>query len=162
MNLTMHATGEGGTDVSDLEIDEFERGLLAVSRYFFFCRAEPERQSWHVAFAVAVERWGPDIGLPVAFAMSTLVRALMDARADYASLDPFAPEGRDRVSDDEALRLRMLHHMRREQTPDARDAVEALTQGCMDPHVIRAGLSLAARFGCAAPVRQRPALRVVS
>ena len=136
--------------------------MLAVARYFFLARSVPEQQSWQVAFSVAVERWGPDIGLPVAFALSKLVRAVADVRTDFASGDPFDNDARERVSFDEAIMMRMLHHMRRDQPPDARDAVEVLPRGLMDPHVIRAGVAGAARFGCGAPVRRRPDLRVVS
>ncbi|GGX37527.1 hypothetical protein GCM10007385_00080 [Tateyamaria omphalii] len=161
MNLTAHVAGRNDLDAHSLGLDEFERGLLAVSRYFFLCRAEPDRQAWQVAFSVAVERWGPDIGLPVAFAASKLVRALADLRPDFDSLDPFETEARTRVSSDEAMMMRMLHHMRRDQTSDARDAVDALTRGWMDPHVIRAGLALASRFAAGVSERRRPALRLV-
>ncbi|WP_415918955.1 hypothetical protein [Tateyamaria sp. SN6-1] len=59
--------------------------------------------------------------------------------------------------------MTMLHHMRRDNTDKARDAVELLTHGRMDPDVIRTGLALAARFSAGAPAlsAKRPALRVV-
>ncbi|MEL6100319.1 MAG: hypothetical protein AAFR68_03290 [Pseudomonadota bacterium] len=162
--MKLHALSAEGTefDLEHLGFDDCERGLLAVARYFFLSRSVPEQQTWQVAFSVAVERWGPDIGLPIAFAMSKLVRAIGDARTDFASSDPFEARARESATFDEAVMMRMLHHMRRDQTPDARDAVEVLTRGLMDPHVVRAGLAVAARFGCGAPVRRRPALRVVS
>lgn len=150
--------------LEDLGFDDFESGVLAVSRYFLLSYDDPQTHSWHTAFAVAIERWGPDIGLAVAYAVSKLIHVLCVARPDFRFCDPFSAEARDRVTPDEARLMRMLHHMRRDQTPDARTAVEALTLGQMDPYVIRAGLSLAARFGCGAQVRQarRPDLRVVS
>jgi hypothetical protein len=57
----------------------------------------------------------------------------------------------------------MLHHMRRDHTAKARDAVEALTHGQMNPDLIRASLSFADRFPSGARQRLRgtPALRVV-
>ena len=162
--MKLHALSADGTefDLEHLGFDDCERGLLAVARYFFLARSVPEHQSWQVAFAIAVERWGPDIGLPIAFAMSKLVRAVGDVRTDFVSSDPFDDDARQRATFDEAVLMRMLHHMRRDQTVDARDAVGVLTRGLMDPHVIRAGLAVAARFGCCAPMRRRPKLRVVS
>lgn len=166
--MRLHALPLDGADmdVTDLGFDAFESGLLAVARYFFLGFEAPDRQSWQTAFAVAIERWGADIGLPAAHAMSKLVREVFLARPDFAFHDPFGPDARTRVTGDEVTMMRMLHHMRREETPDARDAVEVLTRGQMDPHVIRAGLSLAARFGGGVPARkahgERPVLRVVS
>ena len=162
--MKLHALSAEGTefDLEHLGFDDCERGLLAVVRYFFRARSVPEQQTWQVAFSVAVERWGPDIGLPIAFAMSKLVRAIGDVRTDFVSSDPFDTRARESVTFDEAVMMRMLHHLRRDQTPDARDAVEVLTRGLMDPHVIRAGLGVAARIGCGAPGRLRPELRVVS
>ncbi|MEL6467973.1 MAG: hypothetical protein AAFQ58_23670, partial [Pseudomonadota bacterium] len=155
--MKLHALSAEAAEfnLEHLGFDDCERGLLAVARYFFLARSSPEQQSWQVAFSVSVERWGSDIGLPIAFAMSKLVRSVADVRTDFFSCDPFDDDARGRASFDEAVLMRMLHHMRREQTPDARDAVEVLTRGLMDPHVIRAGLAVAARFGCGAPVRRR-------
>ncbi|MEM8654306.1 MAG: hypothetical protein AAGF36_06135 [Pseudomonadota bacterium] len=162
--MKLHALPADGSvfDLEHLGFDACERGLLAVARYFFWVRRAPERQSWHMAFCVAVERWGPENGLPAAFALSKLVRAMVEVRGDFDSRDPFDVEARRCATYDEAMMMRMLHHMRRDQTPDARDAVEVLTCGLMDPHVIRAALAVAARFGCGGPVRRRPVLRVVS
>ncbi|WP_299747784.1 hypothetical protein [uncultured Tateyamaria sp.] len=166
--MRLRALPEGGVDLDliDLGFDTVEAGLLAVARYFFLTHAAPARQAWHTGFAVAVERWGPDIGLPAAHAVAKLVRAVYDVRSDFGFHDPFGIEARTRVTSDEAMMMRMLHHMRRDETPDARDAVEVLTRGGMDPHVIRAGLTLSARFGGGVPEQRhagrRPKLRVVS
>lgn len=167
--MRLHALPHERVDLNlnDLGFDTFEAGLLAVSRYFFLTHAAPERQAWQTGFAVAVERWGPDIGLPAAHAVAKLARAIFDVRTDFGFHDPFGTDARTMVTSDEAMMMRMLHHMRRDETPDARDAVEALTQGGMDPHVIRAGLTLSARFGGGVVPAQRragcrPKLRVVS
>ncbi|WP_147112472.1 hypothetical protein [Tateyamaria sp. syn59] len=162
--MRLRACPSDGSDLplQELALDPFEAGVLAVARYLFCAEVEPERRTWFVAFSVAGERWGPDIGLPVAFAVAKLVRALHDVRADFAFHDPYGPESRVQATGDEVLMMRMLHHMRRDETADARDAVEALTRGCMDPYVIRSALALAGRFGTGTPVRQPPALRVVS
>lgn len=166
MKLRAITDGEIDLDLVDLGFDTFEVGLLAVTRYFFLTHSAPDCQAWQTGFAVAIERWGPDIGLPAAHAMSKLVRALCDTRPDFDFHDPFGTEARTRVTPDEAKMMRMLHHMRRDETPDARDAVEALTRGTMDPRVIRAGLSLSARFGSGVPGHKRaghrPKLRIVS
>ncbi|MEM9639014.1 MAG: hypothetical protein AAGA94_15295 [Pseudomonadota bacterium] len=151
--------------LNSIGCDSFERGLLAVARHFLNAFEDPKSQAWQHGYTVAVERWGETIGFPAAHAMSKLIRALLRGRADGISFfDPLCVEARTRVSADEALLMKMLHHMRRDQTSPARDAVEALTLGRMDPDVIRAGLSLASRFsaGCPAASVQRPSLRVVS
>ena len=162
--MRLRAFPSDGSDLklNDLGFDPFEAGVLAVARYLFCAEVEPERRTWFVALSVATERWGPDIGLPVAFALAKLVRALHDVRANMAFHDPYVPDSRVRVTRDEAMMMRMLHHMRREETAVAREAEDALTHGCMDPYVIRAALALAGRFGTGTQVRQRPALRVVS
>jgi len=67
-------------ELSGLGFDAFETGLLAVARYFFLTHAQPECQAWQTGFAVAVERWGPEIGLPAAHSLSKLVRAVSISR----------------------------------------------------------------------------------
>lgn len=155
---------EDGADLvlDDLGFDLFEAGVLAVARYLFCAEVAPERRTWFVAMSVASERWGPDIGLPVAYALAKMVRALHDMRPDFSFHDPYGSESRTRVTSDEVMMMRMLHHMRRDETADARDTVALLTRGTMDPYVIRTALALAGRFGTSTPVRQPPALRVVS
>jgi hypothetical protein len=62
--------------------------------------------------------------------------------------DPLSLEDRAFVISDERVLIDMLHHMRRDETPAARDVVEMLTLGCMGPDIIRTGLSFANRFSC--------------
>ena len=163
MRLVSKASLSASYDAEELGFDVFETGVLAVARHLFLSFVVPEQLRWQTACGIAVERWGANVGLPVAYAVFKLVRALDDARDDFAFHDPACLEMRDRVTDDEALMMQMLHNMRRDETPDARDAVEALTHGQMDPDVIRYGLTLAMRFGRGARVpTSRPALRVVS
>ena len=84
-------------------------------------------------------------------------------QGDFAFNDPLDLDTRDLLTADEAQFIAMLHHMRRDETGKARDAVDALTRGQMDPDLIRAGLSFADRFPSGARHRLRgtPDLRVV-
>ncbi len=151
-----------------LNLDEFERGLLAVARHFIACEHSPHQHSWRIAFTVAAERWGDSIGLPAAYALEKLVRAVLACRQNdpFKAGDPFCLDTRELVTPDERLLLETLHHMRRDNTPAARDAIAVMTHGRMDPDVIRAGLSFAKRFACGAGgVRasgRAPMLRVVA
>ncbi|MEP4039159.1 hypothetical protein [Pseudophaeobacter sp.] len=148
------------------DLDEFEEGLLPVLRHFLQSLAQPESQSWQFAFRVAAERWGESLGLPVAQSLFKLVQFTTKARrVGFDSIDPLSLEDREYVTRDEQAFLQMLHHMRRDETPRAREAVANVTGCTMDPDVIRAGLSFADRFpaGTARSKRasSRPILRVV-
>ena len=133
--------------VSALGCDTFEEGLLPVLRHLTFGLRDGCPRAPYRAQKIAAERWGEAIGLPVAHYMTALLSALLDCRSDgFQTHDPFALETRDTVTEDEALVLTLIHQMRRDQTPKARETVLQLSAGTMDPHVIRAGLSFAARF----------------
>jgi len=140
-------------------------GVLPVLRHFLFALSHPERQSWQLAYKIAAERWGEVPGLSIANLLFKTIRFVVEARSgSFAVVDPLCLKDRDRVTRDEVAFLRMLHHMRRDDTAQARDAVADLTQGTMDPNVIRSGLSFAHRYSCGqsgAPVRP-PQLRIVS
>ncbi|UWQ63037.1 hypothetical protein K3723_01675 [Leisingera caerulea] len=145
--------------------DEFETGLLPVLRQFLLSYETPDSQAWQRAYIVAAERWGEAIGLPAAHALMKLLRAVLDCRdRQFAFIGPFDLELRGTLTPDEAALLQMLHHMRRDQTPGAREAIAEVTGGHMDPHVIRAGLAFAHRFpaGQAAARPDPPRLRVVA
>ncbi len=150
--------------VASLGIDEFEQGLLPVLRHFLLAHADPRQQAWQSAYTIAAERWGETLGLAAAHMAMKLLRAVVECRdGQFACISPFDLENRACVTADEAALLRMLHHMRRDETPPARDAVVEVTQGQMDPHVIRAGLALAHRFAVGRPGGrpQAPRLQVV-
>lgn len=146
--------------------DAFETGLLAVLRHFLASFAYPEGHGWQLAYGTAAERWGDNIGLPAAHELLGIVRAVLSARPEGLWFqDPLCVNTRDSATADERAFLGMLHHMRRDATPRARTAVEALTEGRMDPDVIRTGLCFARRFPAATMARpapaDRPHLRVV-
>ncbi|MBE1283364.1 MAG: hypothetical protein GJ676_08620 [Rhodobacteraceae bacterium] len=152
--------------LNDLDIDEFESGLLAVARHFLSGVEDPGSHGWQRAFAVSVERWGEGRGLSIAFQLHKILLATEQCRATgMAFHDPLCLERRQRATEDEQALLEMLHYMRRDNTDAARDAVDRLTKGWRDPHVIRAGLAFAARFpsGQGRPQRAagRPLLKVV-
>ncbi|MEQ3710436.1 MAG: hypothetical protein ABNH38_17630 [Tateyamaria sp.] len=163
MKLNVLPDSGGVIAVDHLGFDPFEAGVLAVTRHFMTSFDAPNLQAWQAGFKIAVERWGENIGLSAAYSVLKLVKALRDVRSDFDYHDPLCTDARVWATADEAQLMRMLHHMRRDQTNDARDALDVLTKGRMDPQVIRAGLTLAARFGAGVPRRgPRPAFHVVN
>ena len=150
-----------------LPLGEFERGLLAISRNLFLSFAEPGGQSWQIAFKIAEERLGETLGLSAAHLTVKLVRAILRSRTiPFEFTDPVDADQRSVVTYDEVCLMSMIHHKRRDQTAPARAALEELTNGHMDPEVIRAGLGLASRFSKGASVdtrpRNKPRLTIVS
>lgn len=144
--------------------DSFEVRLVSVMRHFVTAANAPGSQAWHRGFVIAAENWGETHGLAVAHALWPVVREVLALRqGDFAFNDPLDLDTRDLLTADEAQFIAMLHHMRRDETGKARDAVDALTRGQMDPDLIRAGLSFADRFPSGARHRLRgtPSLRVV-
>ena len=78
--------------------------------------------------------------------MTALLPALLEVRSDgFQTRDPCPLEARGTATQDEALGLTLIHQMRRDQTPKARETVLRHSAGTMDPDVIRADLSFAAR-----------------
>lgn len=145
--------------------DAFELGLLPVIRHLLTTFANPDSQAWVRAQTIAVERWGETVGLATCHRLQALLRSLRDCRNDLCVIDPLDIDQRSRVTADEETCLWMLHYMRRDNTPKARDAVERLTNGYMDPHLVREGLKFAARFPAAgvqaAPRVEKPRLTLV-
>ncbi|WP_027257447.1 hypothetical protein [Leisingera aquimarina] len=171
MNVPLPETAvRPGVPLAAHEFDEFEAGLLPVLRHFMLSYQEPAGQAWQQAYIVAAERWGEAswgeaIGLPAALALMKVVRAALNSRSgQFGFIDPFDLDHRGKVTPDEAALLRMLHHMRRDQTGQARAAVAEVAGGKMEPQVIQAGLAFAHRFsaGPAADCAQSPRLRVVA
>lgn len=146
--------------------DEFETALVPVLRHFMTAFTRPDSQAWQFAYSIAAERLGENIGLSAAQAMLKLLRALFQRHPEGVSFrDPLDKAKRDTLTRDEATIIAMLHHMRRDNTAPARQALYDLTDGRMDPGVIRAGLSFARRFhsgpGPAPTYDTRPRLRLV-
>ncbi|WP_196223530.1 hypothetical protein [Roseibium sp. RKSG952] len=148
------------------EFDDFELGLLPVMRHFILSFADPDTQSWQHAYSTAIERWGVDQGLNIAHLVYKIVKVTLHCRpAGLAFNDPLCLEQRGSLTCDELALMKMLHHMRRDNTPEARDAVNLVTGGYPDAHLIQAGLTLANRFPTGTDRRgdtsRRPMLRVV-
>ncbi|NKX72185.1 hypothetical protein HGE74_08910 [Rhodobacteraceae bacterium R_SAG1] len=167
------ATDETAISCDTLCLDPFEAGMLPVLRHLLTSLQVPESQAWQHAFQIAAERWGASFGLGVAQALVPVVARLHALRGQGVELhDPLDLDQRDRLSADEAALLLVLHHMRRDQTSQARDALADLLMGRMDADLIRAALGFAHRFPAAeraehlqaAPVdrpQSRAVLRVV-
>lgn len=141
-----HAPSDDAMPLALLGLDDFETGLLAVLRHFLTAFTRPETQAWQTAFAIAAERWGETRGPQIAASGLALLQVLRRARRrafEYAN--PMCLGCREQVTGDEAQLMRMLQAMRRDRTDLARPEVLALTEGTMDPALIRTALGLAAR-----------------
>ncbi|MEM0947466.1 MAG: hypothetical protein AAGB07_18535 [Pseudomonadota bacterium] len=150
--------------VADLPIDEFEAALLPLLRHFTLVLSGKNPNGWQTAFGLAAERWGAPIGLPVAHEIGKLVAALEETRGSLPRVqDPFCTDARLLVTRDEERFLLLIHHMRRDNTAGARDAVWALTDGHALSAFIRQALSFAAKHTLVAPLAsgRAPVLRVV-
>lgn len=135
------------TPIHTKGFDEFELGLLVLLRHFSKCYKEPEQHGWQNAFVIASERWGELIGLRVAYSLMRVIQSIRRCRpAGVHVLDPLCIETREYLTPDEAAFIGMIHHMRRDETPQAREQVQVLGYGRNDPAIIHAGLSFANRF----------------
>lgn len=133
--------------IHTLPFDDFELGLLAVFRHFTKTYESPENQSWELAYSVAAERWGERIGLSTAYALMKVIQAVNRCRpAGLEVQDPLSISAKNLATEDEIALIGMLHHMRRDETPQAREFVQILAFGRNDPAIIHAGLSFANRF----------------
>lgn len=165
----MHATNnarnsENLKPVADLPIDDFEVALLPLVRHFTLALSGESPKGWKTAYGLAAERWGTPIGLSVAHEIGKLVAALEETRGTLPRVqDPLSMDARLLVTLDERFFLLMVHHMRRDETADARDAVWALTEGRILAPFIRQALSFAARHSLVAPISsgRAPVLRIV-
>ncbi|MEM8541373.1 MAG: hypothetical protein AAGF25_10505 [Pseudomonadota bacterium] len=133
--------------VENLEIDDFELGLLTVARYFLDGLKTNSAENWQNAYIIASGRWGEHIGLTAAYYLWPLLRSVLNCnRGAFLFHDPRSVEMRSFATKDESLLVRAIHHMRRDQTPHARKAVLELCNGVIDPETVKAGLVLSARF----------------
>lgn len=99
-----------------------------------------EQQSWQHAYVVAAERWGEQIGLSVAYLLTKVVRAVRSCRPNGLSVqDPLCREEKNFATKDEVALISMLHHMRRDETSDARNSVQILAFDRNDQAIIHAG-----------------------
>lgn len=147
MRTTRLPDGTALQSIEQLSCDAFERRLLPIARHFLSSFESPEHHAWHRAYSIAAEQWQETLGLSIAHHLQKVIRAILRCRTDgIAFQDPLCPEARAMVTVDERMLIDMLHSMRRDHTEAARNCVEALTHGRMDPDVIRTGLSFAARF----------------
>jgi len=152
------------TSAADLPIDDFEIGLLPLFRHFTLALSGKNPKAWQLAYGLAAERWGAPIGLSVAHEIGQLVAALENTRGSLPNVqDPLCINARLLVTLDEEYFLLMVHHMRRDETADAREAVWALTEGHTLAGFIRQALGFSARYSLVTPnvSRRGPALRIV-
>lgn len=153
--------------LSEMPFDEFERGCLIILRYFFDTYRSPKRQLWRNGYAVAAERWGEAIGLRAAHGLQKVAHSIKRCcRDDFDFLPPLDVSSKEIITLDEEAAVEMIHLMRRGQTALARNAVDDLTRGRMDPDIIRDALAFAASFPVGSSTkpnrRDGPRLHVVA
>ncbi|MEM8652600.1 MAG: hypothetical protein AAGF54_18880 [Pseudomonadota bacterium] len=133
--------------VDNLKIDEFEIGLLTVTRYFLASVNKTSVENWQQGYTIASERWGETVGLRAAFYLWSLINSVLNSKSDvFLFHDPLNLETRGFVSEDEKLLIQTIHHMRRDQTSLARKAMFGLCNGVIDSETVKAGLMLSTRF----------------
>lgn len=165
----MHGTNKARNSealkpVADLPIDDFEAALLPLLRHFTLALSGESSRGWTIAYGLAAERWGAPIGLPVAHEIAKLVTALEETRGSLPRVqNPLCMDARLLATLDEEYLLLMIHHMRRDETANARDVVWALTKGHTLAAFIRQALSFAAKHSLVSrhASRRAPVLRIV-
>ncbi|MBF9052518.1 hypothetical protein GTA62_21155 [Roseobacter sp. HKCCD9010] len=126
-------------------LDPVSRSLLPVLRYFLLGLQDTGHAGWQTAFGTAVEIWGEARGLAIAHRAQLFLSALLNSRpVPLSHSDPFCPEARLSLTDDECVLLALLSHMRDDEAPAARDMLAALTGGRIEAAVVRTGLDLCA------------------
>jgi len=146
-DLVTNKTNTDLTRLDALPLDAFERSLLPLIRRFVRTFESGDVVECCRTFDRAVEQWGEPIGLSIAHLLQKLILAIHKSRK--CPLQCFYPRQRSDhgfVSEDERILLTMLHHMRRDQTARARDALGALTGSRMSPDLIRASLTFSNRY----------------
>lgn len=156
--------------------DADEQGLLAVLRHLMMTEQGRDADGWKLAQTMAIARWGESQGLSLAYRVMRYVEAVLaQLPRAFEVTDPLAVDDKHLVTPDELAALRIIHHMRRDETPPARAYIEMIAMGQMDVDLIRAGLALsqccpqlpgAGRWAPAGAVKprnpaQKPYLRVV-
>lgn len=146
MSHDLHSPSADAFPLVELGLDPFETDLLAILRHFFAAFTRPDSQAWQTAFAMAGERWGEALGPQIAAGGLGLLQSLRKARQrEFTFANPLCRGCREMVTGDEAHLMRMVQALRRDRTDLARPEVQALTEGTMDPVLIRSGLAFAAR-----------------
>ncbi len=144
-------------------LDPMMKALLPVLRHFFSALNDPPSQGWRHGYEVAIGIWGQGRGLSIAHAVQKFTYDLM--RCGETALhfnDPLDIYARPLLTPDERTVLLLLSYMRADNTGKAREVIEGLHQGMIDPILVRHGLALAAMMD-ATPARHAvPKLRVVN
>jgi len=126
-------------------LDPVSRALLPVLRYLLCSLQQSGHLGWQTAFKVSTEVWGEARGLAIAFRAQTFLSALLNSRSvPLVHANPFCPEDRLTLTEDECVLLALLCHMRDDETRSARDILAALTGGRVEAAVVRTGLHLCA------------------
>lgn len=160
------ASKNGLVPVSDIKCDSFELGLLPIIRHFLMSLTGQRPDAWFLAYAIAAERLGERIGFPVAHGLAGITERsieLLDTHPPFK--DPLSADNRSVATEYEAAFLEMMHHMRRDQTQQARAKAAIVMQNREDPGFIRACLAFARRHRVGDPAQPAdvpPGLKIIS
>lgn len=137
---------EDDLPVGSLGLDDFETGVLALLRHLCASLTDPGGHGWRRALTVAAERWQPGAGCRIVLDLLPVLDALASVRRrSFRTMDPLSTSCRALATRDEAALMRLLGAMRRDLTAAARVEVGRLTEGRMEPDLIVAALTFAAR-----------------
>lgn len=139
-------SGDDGETVAALGLDAFENGVLALVRHLCASFVEPGGHAGRRALAIATERWQPREGCGIVLDLLAVLDAIAGLRREsFRTMDPLSLTCRALATPDEAALMRLLAATRRDLTAAARIEVLRLTGGRMEPDLIVAALTFAAR-----------------
>ncbi|MEL6467685.1 MAG: hypothetical protein AAFO78_02920 [Pseudomonadota bacterium] len=153
-DLVNYKSDTNPTLLDALPFDDFEKSLLPLVRHFVGTLETGDAIECCHIYDRAIQTWGDPVGLSIAHILQKLILALKRSR--NCPLQCFYPAHCDDpkfISENERSLLTMLHHMRRDQTKGARDALDKLAFGKRDPKVIQTALTFSNRYAAGAPLQ---------
>ncbi|NHB77511.1 hypothetical protein [Rhodobacter calidifons] len=133
--------------------DDFERGLLAVTRHFFADAPPDAVPGWRLAFGLATELWGISNGPRAAQSLLHLAEAV-DAARGRALPVPSLSDGPmpHPAAGDEADLMALIHAIRRNRLNSAQIVACRMHGDPADPAILQATAMLAGLFPAEHPL----------
>jgi hypothetical protein len=135
--------------------DDFELGLLAMTRHFFGTAPPGSLPGWRRAFGLATDLWGISNGPRAAQSLLHLVETVVAVRDRALQVvTPSAGRMRHPATGDEADLMALIHAMRRNRLNSAQAAACRLHGDPGDRTILRAAATLAGLFPADSPPRE--------
>jgi hypothetical protein len=133
--------------VSDMRLDAFEIGLLAVLRNFCTSFCTPQSQAWMTADSIATECWGISEGPKAAHSLLTLAEAMRRSRPTmFVFSNPACLTCRAHITANERQFMQVIHAARRGNLGTARTAAMMLCEGGETGAFVQSALAMAGLF----------------